>query len=634
MPQKRFFWKALLLGALAGGNPLLAPKAGAQRVMEKLGRGLVALRTGDSVYLGWRLLAGDPKGTAFNLYRSTGGKTAVKLNKQPLTGATNFVDATADPAQAHTYTVMALVKGQELPGEPFTVAAGAPAGPYLSIPLQVPAGGEVAGSPFTYSANDASVADLDGDGQYEIVLKWDPSNAKNPPQLGPTGHQLLDAYTLDGTRLWRIDLGKNIRSGAAYTQFMVYDLDGDGRAEVVCKTADGTLDGQGKVVGDPTKDWRNLDPSHKGFYGKVAEGPEYLTVFDGRSGAALATALYTPDRYPLDGWGGIGGNGGNDRTASRSDRFTACVAYLDGKLPSVVMVRGWYGRSVLSAWDWRNGQLTQRWIFDSKDAQNPYSGMGNHNLSVADVDGDGKDEVCIGAMTVDDNGHGLYTTGLRHGDALHLADLDPRRPGLEVFGIHESEERTLALNTPGVAQFDAKTGEILWSLAPGVDVGRGVAADIDPRHPGFENWGGPGGLRDVHGKTISEKMPSSTNFLVWWDDDLTRELLDGNHIDKWDWKTSTTRRLLTAEGCVSNNGTKATPCLSADLFGDWREEVIWRSADNSELRIYTTVIPSSRRLTTLMQDPVYRLAIAWQNSSYNQPPHTGFYLGAGMDNKQ
>jgi rhamnogalacturonan endolyase len=602
-----------------------------QRLMENLNRGLVAVsQDNGKVYIGWRLLATDAEGTAFNLYRSANGKTE-KLNNKPITGSTNFIDGTANLSQSTNYVVRPVVKGKETgASEPFVLSANAPAQQYFSISIQPPAPGEVMGSEYTYSANDASVGDLDGDGEYEIVLKWDPSNSRNPPQTGFTGPQIIDAYKMNGKLLWRINLGRNVRAGAAYTQFLVYDFDGDGKAEMICKTADGTIDGKGKIVGDSSKDWRTYGDAKGRMYGKVADGPEYLTVFNGLTGEAMASAAYVPTRYPLDGWGGIGGNGGNDNTASRSDRFTACVAYLDGKLPSAVMVRGWYGRSVLAAWDWRNGKLTQRWVFDSKDANNPYSGMGNHNLSVADMDDDGKDEVCIGAMTVDDDGRGLYTTGLRHGDALHLSDLDPSHPGLEVFGIHESEEKTEALMTPGVAQFDARTGKILFSLAPGVDVGRGVAADIDPTHEGFENWGGPGGLRDTKGKTISEKTPSSTNFVIWWDDDLTRELLDGNHIDKWDWETQTTNRLLTAEECVSNNGTKATPVLSADLFGDWREEVIWRTKDSKELRIYTTTIPSAHRFYTLMHDPQYRLSVAWQNVSYNQPPHTGFYLGAGM----
>lgn len=605
--------------------------AHSQRVMENLDRGLIAVNEGGGkVYIGWRLLSGDADAVGFNLYRSAAG-TTVRLNGHPIGNSTNFTDTRADLSLANTYFVKPVVNGRELSqSKACTLPANPPLQQYISIPLQIPPGGEVMGSKYTYSANDASVADLDGDGEYEIILKWDPSNVKNPPQTGFTGNHVIDAYKMDGRLLWRIDLGKNIRSGAAYTQFMVYDFDGDGKAEMMCKTADGTIDGKGKIIGDSAKDWRTYGEAGGNMYGKVADGPEFITVFDGRTGAALATENYIPTRYPINGWGGIGGNGGNDNTASRSDRFTACVAYFDGKLPSAVFVRGWYGRSVLAAWDWRNNKLTSRWVFDSKDKDNPYSGMGNHNLSVADVDNDGKDEVCIGAMTVDDDGKGLYTTGLRHGDAIHLSDLDPSNPGLEVFGIHENEERTIALNTPGVAMFDARTGKVLFSLAPGVDVGRGVAADIDPRYPGFENWGGPGGLRDIQGKTISDKTPSSTNFLVWWDDDLTRELLDGNHIDKWDWNVSETKRLFTADGCVSNNGTKATPCLSADLFGDWREEVIWRSSDNKELRIYTTVIPSSRRFCTLMQDPQYRLSIAWQNTAYNQPPHTGFYFGEGM----
>jgi rhamnogalacturonan endolyase len=617
--HKSKFSVCLLLAILWTVNLL------AQRQMEHLNRGLIAVQnTAHSVYLGWRILATDEPHTPFFIDKKENGKT-VRLKK--ILFANNCIDTVGDVSNVCEYILSSKINGKEMVLAQITFVPKAQVQPYLSIPLQIPPSIEIKGKAFTYSANDASVGDLDGDGQYEIILKWEPSNAKNPPQLGFTGNQILDAYTLTGKLIWRIDLGKNIRSGAAYTQFLVYDFDGDGKSELICKTADGTIDGAGKVIGDAQKDWRN-DDEKSVFYGKIAEGPEYITVFDGLTGKALATEIYTSSRYPLDGWGGIGGNGGNDNSASRSDRFTACVAYLDGKKPSAVMVRGWYGRSVLSAWDFDGKKLKQRWIFDSENEKNPYSGMGNHNLSVADVDQDGKDEICIGAMTVDDNGKGLYTTGLRHGDAMHLTDLDPDKPGLEVFGIHESEAKTLALNTPGVAMFDAKTGKVLWSTGPGVDVGRGVAADIDPTHIGFENWGGPGELRDAKGNTINEQTPSSTNFLAWWDDDLTRELVDKNHIDKWNWKTQTTERLLTAEGCVANNGTKATPCLTADILGDWREEVLWRTADSKELRIYTPTTLSTHYFYTLMHDPQYRLGVAWQNTSYNQPPHPGFYLGA------
>jgi rhamnogalacturonan endolyase len=633
---------------------------GAQQ-MEKLDRGVVAVRQYDgNVFISWRLLKKDSPEVSFNVYRVSDSEKPVKLNKTPIDKVTWFVDSTTVssktttyyicengfiPLKSNNYTlcenldliVASAKKEAKKELERFlktensdpdfstkkdneTSKSTNAAAPYISVPLQIPPAGEVNGQAYTYSANDASVGDLDGDGKYEIILKWEPSITRNPPQTGFTGMQIIDAYKLDGTLLWRINLGINIRAGAAYTQFLVYDMDGDGKAEILCKTADGTIDGKGNIVGDGTKDWRTKDPASP-MYGKIVDGPEYLTVFDGLTGKALATETYLPTRYPLDGWGGRGGNGGNDTTGGRPDRFTAGIAYLDGVRPSAVFVRGWYGRTVAAAWDYRNGKLTSRWVFDSKDETNPFSGQGNHSVSVADVDGDGKDEFCVGAMTIDDDGKGLYSTGLRHGDALHIADMDPSRPGLEVFGVHENEGKSIAFQTPGVALFDAANGKVLFSLGPGVDVGRGVAADIDPTHPGFENWGGPGGLRDVKGNTISDKSPSSTNFVIWWDGDLTRELLDKNRIDKWDWKNNTTINLLTAEGCVSNNGTKATPCLSADIMGDWREEVIWRTEDNTELRIYTTTIPTSYRMPSFMEESQYRLSIAWQNVSYNQPPH-------------
>ena len=620
-------------------------------LMENIKRGTVAVRRNSTeVYVGWRLLGTDAAGTAFNLYRSAGGAEPVKLNADPLTTTTDYLDPAANATDANSYFVRPVIGGvEQAAAETFTLPANAPVQQYLSVPIQRPAGGTATqpgtttgSSAYTYAANDGSVADLDGDGVYEIILKWDPSNSRDNASAGLSGPAIIDAYKLDGTRLWRIDLGKNIRSGAHYTQYMVYDLDGDGKAELVCKTADGTVDGAGNVIGDGTKDWRSLTvPSDSDVpapttsdqrFGKILSGPEYMTVFNGQTGAAMATVNYNPNRYPLDGWGGIGGNGNNDSTGNRVDRFLATVAYLDGVRPSVVMCRGYYGRSVLAAWDWRNGQLTQRWVFDSVDRPNPYSGMGAHAISVADVDRDGKDEIVYHSMVVDDDGIGLFTTGLRHGDALHVSDLNPNRPGLEVFGVHESEGNTIPLGTPGSALYDAETGQILWSNNPGVDVGRGICADIDPDFPGAECWGAPGGTRRVDtGEVIYTQTPNSTNFAVWWDADLSRELEDGTSITKWNPATRTTSTLLSASGTGSNNGMKSTPVLTADILGDWREEVIWRASDNNSLRIYTTTIPAANRFYTLMHNRQYRVAIAWQNVGYNQPPHPDFFLGNGMN---
>jgi rhamnogalacturonan endolyase len=641
--------------SIAAASLVLPVTASAQYAVENLGRGVVALRASDTtVYIGWRLLGTDPSGIAFNVYRAAGSAPPAKLNTVPIAETTNLIDATADLTQSNAYTVRPVLEGTELQASaPFVLPANAPVQQYLTVLLDRPPGGSVEvppGSPtstFTYSPNDASAADLDGDGEFEIIVKWDPSNSRDNASAGLSGRQLIDAYKIDGSRLWRIDLGRNIRAGAHYTQFIVYDLDGDGRAELACKTADGTVDGVGAVSGDGTKDYRSLLVPTDGIqvaatndarYGKVLAGPEYFTIFDGLTGAARATTDYIPSRDPIDGWGGVGGNGNNDNNGNRGDRMLAAVAYVDGRLPSVIMARGYYGRSVLAAWDWRSGQLTSRWVFDSGVATgrfpyptaSPFSGQGNHNLSVADVDADGKDEIVYGSMVVDDNGAGLFSTGLRHGDAMHVSDLVPSRPGLEVFGVHESEGQTVSLQTPGMALYDAQNGQIIWSMLPGVDVGRGMAADIDPRHRGYEFWGAASaGLVNGEGQRIAD-APSSVNHAVWWDADLLREIEDANWISKWDWNTNSLVRLLTATDAASNNGTKANAALTADIFGDWREEVIWRTADNTALRIYSTTIPATNRIYTLMHDPQYRLGIAWQNVAYNQPPHPGFYLGEGM----
>jgi rhamnogalacturonan endolyase len=602
-----------LITLLVGDPTLLA----APRQMEQLGRGVVAVSNPDGgVFVGWRLLSSDARDVAFNVYRSADGSPPVRINDRPLAGPTHFIDKAADAETPNRYFVRAITADKE--GEAsgaFTLSAAASHRPYLSLPLQTPAG---------YRPNDASVGDLDGDGEYEIVLHQS-GRGRDNSQRGLTDPPVLQAYKLDGHLLWTIRLGRNIREGAHYTQFLVYDFDGDGRAEVACKTSDGTTDGLGKVIGDESANHVNAD-------GHVLRGPEFLTVFDGLSGAALATVPYVPARtenHPENPdlaeyktlWG--------DDRANRGERYLAAVAYLDGLRPSLVMCRGYYARTALAAWDFRDGKLTRRWLFDTgADPKNPFFGQGNHNLSVADVDADGRDEIVYGGMCVDDDGRGLWSSGLGHGDALHVGDLDPQRPGLEVFRIQER------FDDAGAHMLDARTGEVLWRKPSvkanafgrdrGEGPGRGVAFDVDPRYPGSECWAvgaGMKGMWDARGKLIGDTRPGSCNFAVWWDGDPLRELLDRNRISKWNWDRQTAEILLTAEGSVSANGTKATPCLSADILGDWREEVVWASERDDELRIYTTTIPTALRVRALMQDPQYRLGVASENVAYNQPPH-------------
>ena len=563
------------------------PADGRQR--ERLDRGLISVRSGSGNLVSWRWLATDPAGIAFNLYRGT-----TKVNASPITGSTNHLDAGA--AAGATYTVRAVLGGveQATEGPALTFGNG-----YLDVPIQNP-------NSSLYAANDASTGDLDGDGRLELVLKWEPLNAKDNSQSGVTDPVYVDAYRLDGTRLWRIDLGRNIRAGAHYTQFQVYDYDGDGRAEVAMKTADATVSGTGQVIGSAGADHRNSG-------GYVLAGPEYLTMFDGRTGAALSTVNYEPPRGTVSSWGDSYGN--------RVDRFLAGTAYLDGARPSLIMARGYYTRSVIVAWDFRNGALTRRWTFDSNSSVNSgTAGQGNHQLAVADVDRDGRDEIVYGALAVDDNGAKLWNTGHGHGDALHVGDLDPGRAGLEVFKVSEDASK------PSSWFADARTGQVLWSTPAGGDNGRGVAADIWAGSPGAESWSSAvAGVRSPAGAVVASRKPGSANFVIWWDGDPVRELLDGTHIDKYG--TAGDTRLLTAAGVHANNGTKSNPSLSGDLLGDWREEVVWPTADNTALRIYSTPVATDRRVVTLLHDIQYREALAWQNTAYNQPPHPSFAIG-------
>lgn len=571
--------------------------------MEWLDRGVVAVKVSNGVFLSWRLLGTDPQDVAFNIYRN-----GILVNGTPLTGGTNFVD-TAGTNNA-SYEVKAVIDGQEQLANKTTSVWAQQS---LTVNLNRPNGGSTPDGAYTYSPGDASVGDVDGDGEYEIILKWDPSNQKDNAHSGYTGNVYIDAYKLNGQQLWRIDLGRNIRAGAHYTQFLVYDFDGDGKAEVVMKTADGTRDAAGTVIGNANADYRNSS-------GYILTGPEYLTVFNGQTGRIMQTIPYPNARGNVSDWG--------DNYGNRVDRFLAGVAYLDGRRPSMIFSRGYYAKAMISALDWRNGELTTRWTFTADGNQNQnYRGQGAHSLSIADVDNDGRHEIIFGAATIDDNGRGLYTTDLGHGDALHVADIIPSRPGLEVFMVHECPA---CYGNHGVEVHDARTGQILYSgNGNGQDVGRGLAADIDPRHPGMEVWGSRNGLFTSTGQELSAK-PGPTNFAIWWDGDLLRELLDGTTISKWNYQAGTVSTLFSPSGVESNNGTKSTPALSADLFGDWREEVILRNSNNTQLVIFTTTIPTEHRIPTLMHDVQYRVAIAWQNVGYNQPPHPSFFLGEGM----
>ncbi len=742
----------------------------AQTFVEQLSRGVVAVNTTAGNFVSWRLLDSDATGTTFNLLRDG------EVIASNIADVTNFTDATG--TSSSQYSVQTVVAGSitETSDEvqPWDK-------PYLSVPLIRPSEVEMPdGTTCTYTPNDCSAADVDGDGDYEIILKWDPSNAHDNSHSGYTAETYLDCYKPEGILLWRIALGNNIRSGAHYTQFMVYDLDGDGKAEVVCKTAPGSKDGRGDYVtlaatdetirnADNTADYRNEG-------GHVIQGPEYLTVFNGKNGKALHTIYYNPNRaFTLGGapeiaeeWGDVYGN--------RSERYLACVAFLGGKTqnPSVVMCRGYYTRSYLWAVDFDGKQLTQRWLHESispsqwnlygadnvlKDSRSGLPStayaQGAHSIAVGDVDGDGCDEITYGAAAIDNDGTLLYSTALGHGDAQHLTDLDPDRPGLEYFMPHEQKPY-------GVSLRDARTGEILYREYDSDDTGRGLAADIDSLHRGCEFWSTAS--KDIHAidgtviATTEKWIPA--NFRIYWDGDLYDELLgngrgqmpgtvtgneeqmpdslrqfpggmgqfpqgmrpdmpdslrqcpggmgqspqgmrpdmpdslrqrmeamrqrgefpqmdgqrqrgergnmqqsrrdmsqNGQHfaqgqqrngrrggrggfttgrqsywIGKWNGngvdEIKTDGKVLSDYGNSQPcNGTKATPCLQADLFGDWREEVIlYDDSDKAHLNIFTTTIPSQYRVVTPMQDHIYRMGVVWQNVSYNQPPHLGYYL--------
>ena len=644
---------------------------------ERLDRGVVAFRSSaDSVIITWRYLPTDPVDVQFSVLRD--GRPIVLMDKNTPTHYRDYLPA----GQAATYEVRAVSTKKKLPAAKgqWRLEANAPVG-FLNIPLNRPDdidGDE--GRKVSYSANDATAADLDGDGQMEIILKWEPSNSRDNSQSGLTSPTIFDAYKLDGRHLWRINLGRNIRSGAHYTQFLVADFDGDGRAELICKTSDGTIDGKGKVLGDANADHRSI-PDTQAYHangnpgeqfrgpgwpnnmrpgtlrgGFIKGGPEWLTVFDGRTGAAICSADYVPAQGDIRGWG--------DNYANRSERYLAATAYIDGVHLSAVFCRGYYTRTALAAYDFDGKQLSLRWLFDTNgsllqgsttpttpstpqkngDPLASFAGQGNHNLRVADVDGDGRDEITYGSMAVDDDGIGLYNTHFGHGDAMHLMSFLPNDDALQVWDCHENKR-------DGSDFRDARTGKVLFQIPSSSDVGRCMAADIDPTSAGVEMWSSAsGGICNIRGEVIDSKARVPVNFGIWWDGDLLRELLDHETVTKYrsslkspfhgDKSPSLTgerpespsiQTLAHFDDCSFNNGTKSNPALCADIIGDWREEVITRTRDNSALRIYISPIHTRYRFHTFLTDPVYRHSVTMQNVAYNQPTCVGFYFGNELE---
>ena len=630
------------------------------RQMEKLDRGLIAIKTDGGVYLSWRLFDSEDnifgsadKNVSFNVYRD-GKKISEVATK------TNYVDSTVGT----NYSVAPVINGVE--GEkcnPVTVYNNS----YFDIPILKPddetiydpSGNELA--TYSFFPADCSTGDVDGDGEYEIIVKWTSSehDVGSPGDPAYSGTVHLAAYKLDGTKLWKNDiaLGKNVYSSAHTLQFLVYDFDGDGKSEVMCQTSLGSKDGQGEYVSNAAQtdeeikaitDEENSTADYRG-YGRITEGKEFLTVFNGETGVAMDTINLPTTR------GSENGVDYGDDFGNRSNRFVSDIAYLDGEKPYAIYLRGYYfgrngkQRTSIAGISWDGTALSPTYRFDTQKGQEgyydgayQYVGNGNHNCTVADVDNDGKDEYITGALCMEVNDDNEFRpkwcTYLQHGDALHIGNYDPTHTGFEFFTVHEdSGTNSLSGNDItldfGMSVIDAETGNIMFHEGASDDTGRGVMANVGAGGY-YQIWSAKNSARQSNGGTdfttatsLTGRNTPSMNFRIFWDGDLYDNLLDGANITDWNGRNMSNIFSAGNYNCVSINGTKANPSLQADLFGDWREEVVYPTSDGTALRVFSTTDTTDYKIKTLMQDPVYRSGVAAEQTAYNQPPHVGFYMG-------
>ena len=630
------------------------------RQMEKLDRGLIAIKTDGGVYLSWRLFDSEDnifgsadKNVSFNVYRD-GKKISEVATK------TNYVDSTVGTNYS-VAPVMNDFEGDKC--DAVTVNENS----YFDIPLSKPddetiydpSGNELA--TYSFFPADCSTGDVDGDGEYEIIVKWTSSehDVGSPGDPAYSGTVHLAAYKLDGTKLWKNDiaLGKNVYSSAHTLQFLVYDFDGDGKSEVMCQTSLGSKDGQGKYVSNAAQtdeeikaitDEENSTADYRG-YGRITEGKEFLTVFNGETGVAMDTINLPTTR------GSENGVDYGDDFGNRSNRFVSDVAYLDGEKPYAIYLRGYYfgrngkQRTSIAGISWDGTALSPTYRFDTQKGQEgyydgayQYVGNGNHNCTVADVDNDGKDEFITGALCMEVNDDNEFRpkwcTYLQHGDALHIGNYDPTHTGFEFFTVHEdSGTNSLSGNDItldfGMSVIDAETGNIMFHEGASADTGRGVMANVGAGGY-YQIWSAKNSARQSNGGTdfttatsLTGRNTPSMNFRIFWDGDLYDNLLDGANITDWNGRNMSNIFSAGNYDCVSINGTKANPSLQADLFGDWREEVIYPTSDGTALRVFSTTDTTDYKIKTLMQDPVYRSGVAAEQTAYNQPPHVGFYMG-------